>query len=289
MRHDAHYVDELAQHRPTPVGRLIALDKLDPNPEQPRVEIGNLEDLTASIKEKGVLEPLLVKPSGLSGRWMIIAGERRWRAAREAGLREVPCIEMDVDDRAVAEIALIENMQRKDLTPWEEADGLKALCERFNYTHEEVARKVGKSRSTVTEALSIAAIPEAVRERCRRADIATKSLLLEIVRQPDENSMAQMADEIIARGMTRDDARASRRAQAGIKGVERATAKPFVFRYSPPKKEFKLELRFRRSQVSTDDLLAALKRAMEELNGETRAVADDGLAATESQLNSEST
>src|ERR671932_318007 len=165
MRHDAHYVEELAQHRPTPIGRLIAIDKLDPNPDQPRVEIGDLAELTASIKEKGVLEPLLVKPAKLSGRWMIIAGERRWRAAREAGLREVPCIEMDVDDRAVAEIALIENMQRKDFTPWEEADGLRALCERFGYTHEEVARKEGKSRSAGTEALAIAAIPEEIREQ----------------------------------------------------------------------------------------------------------------------------
>jgi ParB family chromosome partitioning protein len=265
MRHDAHYVDELAQHRPTPVGRLIAVDKLDPNPEQPRVEIGNLEDLTASIREKGVLEPLLVKPAALGGRWMIIAGERRWRAAREAGLREVPCIEMDVDDRAVAEIALIENMQRKDLTPWEEADGLKALCERFSYTHEEVARKVGKSRTSVTEALSIAAIPEAIREHCRRADIGAKSLLLEIVRQPDESLMARMADEIIARGMTRDDARASRRTQVGLSAGQ-SIARPFVFRYSSPKKDFKLELRFRRSQASNEDILAALKLAIEALN-----------------------
>ena len=105
MRHDSHYVEELAQHRPTPIGRMIAVERLDPNPEQPRVEIGDLEEPTSSIKEKGVLEPLLVKPSKASGRWMIIAGERRWSAAREAGLREVPCIEMDVDDRAVAEIA----------------------------------------------------------------------------------------------------------------------------------------------------------------------------------------
>ncbi len=91
MRHDAHYVEELAQHRPTPVGRLVSIEQLDPNPGQPRVEIGDLAELTASIKEKGVLEPLLVKPSRLTGRWMIIAGERRWRAARDAGLREVPC------------------------------------------------------------------------------------------------------------------------------------------------------------------------------------------------------
>src|SRR6266567_4757498 len=186
MRHDAHYVEELSQHGPTQIGRMIAVDKLDPNPEQPRVEFGDLSELTASIAEKGVLEPLLVKPMRLTGRWMIIAGERRWRASREAGLREVPCIEMEVDDRGVAEIALIENMQRKDLTIWEEADGLLALCERFGYTHEEVARKVGKSRSTVTEAVSIASIPEDVREMCRNADVSAKSMLLQIVRQPDE-------------------------------------------------------------------------------------------------------
>lgn len=274
MRHDAHYVDELAQHRPTPVGRLIAIDKLDPNPEQPRVEIGSLEELTASIKEKGVLEPLLVRPTGLVGRWMIIAGERRWRASREAGLREVPCIEMDVDDRAVAEIALIENMQRKDLTPWEEADGLKALCERFSYTHEEVARKVGKSRSTVTEALSIATIPEAIREQCRHADITSKSLLLEIVRQPDEHAMVQAANDIVERGMTREDARRSRRARS-VDGRSGSQSQPYVFRYSPSKKEFKLELRFRRSQVSNKEIIATFKQIIEELSREEPSASDN--------------
>ena len=257
MRHDAHYVEELAQHRPTPIGRLIATDKLDPNPDQPRVEIGDLAELTASIKEKGILEPLLVKPSRVVGRWMIVAGERRWRAAREAGLREVPCIEMDIDDRAVAEIALIENMQRKDLTPWEEADGLRALCERFGYTHEEIARKVGKSRSTVTEALSIATIPESIRERCRRADINAKSILLEIVRQPDEEAMLKMAEEITARGMTRDDARASRRANTGTGGRIPGT-RPYTFRYASPNKDFRLELHFRRSQVEKEEVITTL-------------------------------
>jgi ParB family chromosome partitioning protein len=272
MRHDAHYVEELAQHRPTPVGRMIATDKLDPNPEQPRVEIGDLSELTASIKEKGVLEPLLVKPSKLGGRWMIIAGERRWRAAREAGIREVPCIEMDVDDRAVAEIALIENMQRKDLTPWEEADGLAALSDRFGYTHEEVARKVGKSRSTVTEAMSIAAIPEAIREQCRRADINSKSILLQIVRQPDEEAMKRMAAEIVSRGMTRDQARAVRRASGA--GTPTRAAKsgqattPYTFRYRSPGKEFTLELRFRRSQVERAEIAAALRFAAEKLETE---------------------
>jgi ParB family chromosome partitioning protein len=246
---------------------MIALDKLDPNPDQPRVEIGDLADLTASIREKGILEPLLVKPSRLSGRWMIIAGERRWRAAREADIREVPCIEMDVDDRAVAEIALIENMQRKDLTPWEEADGLRALCERFGYTHEEVARKVGKSRSTVTEALSITTLPDAIRQQCRRADIAAKTLLLEIVRQPDEDSMRRMAEEISRRGMTRDDARAARRTQAGGTSIG-SVLRPFTYRYIHPGKEFKIELRFRRSEVDRLQVAAALREAAEKLERE---------------------
>jgi ParB family chromosome partitioning protein len=274
MRHDAHYVEELAQHRPTPIGRMISIEKLDPNPEQPRVEIGDLTELTASIREKGVLEPLLVKPSETGGgRWMIIAGERRWRAAREAGVREVPCIEMDVDDRAVAEIALIENLQRKDLTPWEEADGLAALCERFGYTHAEVAKKVGKSRSTVTEVMSIASLPEAVREQCRRADINSKSLLLQIVRQPDEDAMIRMAEDVVRSGMTRDDARATRKAQeagetAGNAQASGGRRRPYVYRFAPPGKEFKLELRFRRSTVERAEIAAALRAAADKLEAE---------------------
>jgi ParB family transcriptional regulator, chromosome partitioning protein len=259
MRHDAHYVQELSQQGPETIGRMISVDRLDPNPGQPRAEIGDLTELTASIKEKGVLEPLLVKPSRLNGRWLIIAGERRWRAAREAGLREVPCIEMDVDDRAVAEIALIENMQRKDLTVWEEADGLSALCERFGYTHEEVARKVGKSRSTVTEALSIAAIPPDVREICRQADISAKSVLLQIVRQPDDEGMRRLATQITSRGLTRDDAREVRRQEMGPRIVPEA--KPFMYKYASPGREYSLEIKFRRSNVSSTEVALALRSA----------------------------
>ncbi len=265
MRHDAHYVEELSGQRPTPVGRLIALEQLDPNPEQPRVEIGDLSELTASIREKGVLEPLLVKPAREPGRWMIIAGERRWRASKAAGLREVPCIEMDVDDRAVAEIALIENMQRKDLTAWEEADGLAALCERFGYTHEEVARKVGKSRSTVTESLSIATLPEQIRQQCRRADIRSKSLLLQIVRQPDEVSMQRMLNEVTARGLTRDGARAVRRAHVnnGEPGTSKQSIPPYSFSYVSPDRTYKVEIRFRRQQISRAQLIAALHATLD--------------------------
>lgn len=260
MRHDAHYVEELTQDRLSHVGRLLPIDKLDPNPDQPRTEIGDLTELTASIREKGVLEPLLVKPT--VGRWMIIAGERRWRAAKTAGLTELPCIEMDVDDSAMAEIALIENMQRKDLTPWEEADGLRALCERFGYTHEDVARKVGKSRSTVTEALSIASMPDSIRKICRKADITSKSLLLQIVRQPDDESMQVMAQQIAEQGLTRDGARKARRAYVDPTG----TSEPFVYRYEAPGREFRVEVKFKKSGVSVEELFEALNDAAQNID-----------------------
>jgi len=265
MRHDAHYVEELSQHRPQQVGRMIPVDKLEPNPEQPRVDFGDLTELTASIAEKGVLEPLLVKPNRLTGRWMIIAGERRWRSAQRAGLKEVPCVEMEVDAGTVAEIALIENMQRKDLTVWEEADGLLALCDRFGYTHEEVARKVGKSRSTVTEALSIAAIPADVRDLCRQADVSAKSMLLQIVRQPDEEGMRRLAKEITSRGLTRDDAREVRRQEMGPRVA--SETKPYTFKYVSPQKEFSLELRFRRSSVDTVEIAQALRSVAKSIDG----------------------
>ena len=269
MRHDAHYVEELAQHRPQQVGRMIPVEKLDPNPEQPRTEFGDLTELTASIAEKGVLEPLLVKPNRLTGRWMIIAGERRWRSAQLAGVKEVPCVEMEVDEGTVAEIALIENMQRKDLTVWEEADGLLALCEKFGYTHDDVARKVGKSRTTVSEALAIARIPDDVRKVCRDGDVSAKSVLLQIVRQPDDDSMRRFANEIATRGLKREDAREVRRQEMGPRIVP--DAKPYTFKYASPEKDFNIEVKFRASQVSDAEVALILRAVADEIDEEPAA------------------
>ena len=273
MRHDSHYVEELSQHRPQQVGRMIPVDKLDPNPEQPRTEFGDLTELTASIAEKGVLEPLLVKPNRLTGRWMIIAGERRWRSAQRAGLKEVPCVEMEVDDGTVAEIALIENMQRKDLTVWEEADGLLALCEKFGYTHDDVARKVGKSRTTVSEALAIAKIPDDVRQVCRDAEVSAKSVLLQIVRQPDDDSMRRLANEIATKGLKRDDAREARRQEMGPRIVadSKADLKPYTFKYASPEKDFNIEVKFKATQVSDAEVALILRAVADEIDEEPAA------------------
>lgn len=192
MRHDSHYVDQIAA-KSRSVGRTIAVDAIFPNPEQPRSEFGDLTELTESIREKGVLEPLLVKPTE-DGRFMIIAGERRWRSSQLAGLAEVPCIEMDLDDQGIAEIALIENLQRKDLNVWEEADGLASLASRFGYTQEEISKKISKSRSSVTELMTIAGLPDDIRARCRESNIVSKSTLLEVARQFNDAAMHEFLD-----------------------------------------------------------------------------------------------
>jgi ParB family chromosome partitioning protein len=236
---------------------MIAIDHVEPNPHQPRVDVGDLTELEASIREKGILEPLLVKPLEL-GRYMIISGERRYRAAKLAGLREIPCIEMDVDEATIAEIALIENLQRKDLTPFEEAEGLNALVERFGYTHQEIAQRIGKSRTTVTEALSIATLPEDIREECRRADIRSKSILLQVVRQPDASAMRRLIERIRIESVGRETLRQERRG-----GREEPLKKPMVFRFKGD--DFALELRFRRSRVTRQQMVACLEQALAHL------------------------
>ncbi len=267
MRHDAHYVEELARtHRS--IGKVLPIDKIAPNPEQPRTEIGDLTELTNSIKQNGVLEPLLVKPNG-DGTWMIIAGERRWRASNLAGLTEVPCIEFDIDEKTIAEIALIENLQRKDLTVWEEADGLAYLAERFGYTHEEIAKKIGKSRTTVTESMALAGLPESIRAKCFAADITAKSTLLEVARQFDERAMHEFLDNIGKRNLKRDEIRRVARPDRKAKEVSDATNPDLpkaedVFRYESADKEFNLEIHFNKSgKYEKRDILRALKETFD--------------------------
>ena len=256
LRHDSHYVELLTSRGSgAPVGRMIPIDKLAPNPLQPRVEIGDLSELVLSIEEKGVLEPLLVRPSDVGGRFMIISGERRYRASLEVGLTELPCIEMDVDDRAVAEISLIENLQRKDLTAFEEADGLVALAKRFGYKHEEIARKLGKARTSVTETISIAGIPLDVREVCRRADIGSKSMLLQIARQPTDDEMREFVLKIGAAGLTRDQAREIRQGKP-------QKIRNYSYEYIDPDKRWSLLIRFQTPDATNDDLRSALKDAL---------------------------
>lgn len=275
MRHDSHYVEELTRSNRS-VGKNIPISQIEPNPEQPRVEIGDLTDLASSIKEKGVLEPLLVKPNN-DGTWMIIAGERRWRAATQAGLREVPCIELDLDEKGVAEIALIENMQRKDLTVWEEADGLANLASRFGYTHEEISKKIGKSRTTVTESLTIAGLPGDIREKCREMDINAKSTLLEIARQFDEAAMHKFLKDLKEKGFSREAVRETARPKKHL-DFKTKSVKPSkkdsanensIFEYTSEENDFTLKIFSEvKRKVDKKLLLLALKETFDSVKNQ---------------------
>jgi len=263
MRADSHFVDHITSGRSTAVGRMIEADRIDPNPTQPRREMRDLDELVGSIRERGILEPLLVRPLE-TGRFQIIAGERRFQAAKQVGLTMVPCVELEVDDRGCLEISLVENLQRRDLTPFEEAEAVNRLVEEFSYTHEQIARKLGRSRTSVTEILSLNRMPQTVKDACRRADITAKSTLMEIVRQPDEATMLALVAAVSSEALTRDEVRERKKDAAGAaNAVQRL--RPFVFRYKPRDRDFSLSLKFDRETVEPTDLIRTLEGIIADL------------------------
>jgi ParB family transcriptional regulator, chromosome partitioning protein len=260
MRHNAHYVEEIISRTGAAIGRMIPIEEIQPNASQPRKDVGDLQGLAESVREKGVLEPLLVRFLPESGKYMIISGERRYLASRAAGLTELPCIEKDVDDAETLEMALIENLQRKDLTPFEEADGVQALAGRFGMTHEEIAKKVGKSRSSITELLSLMTIPDEIKALCIEKGVLSKSQLLQVARQPNEGKMKDLVLRFALGMVNREQARAERNPDK--------KSHPAVFRFVPPAKEFKLVLQFRKNTVERNEIIAALRRILETLEAE---------------------
>ena len=143
----------------------IKIRDIEPNKKQPRKNFDKekLEILSESIKNHGLVQPILVRKNS-AGTYMIIAGERRWRAAKMAGIKEIPCIVKDFDEAEIMEIALIENLQRENLNPMEEAEGYKSLMDAFDLTQEEVAERVGKSRSAVANSLRLNNLCDAVKK-----------------------------------------------------------------------------------------------------------------------------
>lgn len=260
MRHDAHYVETLAAAAGAPVGRMVPIDLVDPNPDQPRQAMGDLSELIASVSEKGIIEPLVVRQRG--SRYQIIAGERRYHAAVQAGLHELPVVVRDVDDTEMLEIALVENIQRKDLTAFEEAEALQSLAQRCGYTHEDLAKRLGKSRTSVTESLSLNGMPTDVRKVCRLADIHNKSLLLQVVRQGDPQKMLALVERLATQGaVTREQARREVQKPAVAAGRPKA----YVFHFKPQHKSFDLSLRFNKKSASKDEVIDALEGILREL------------------------
>lgn len=260
MRHDNHFVELITSRPSGPSVRMISIDMIDPNPRQARNELGDVRELMLSIKEKGVLEPILVRPK--QGRYEIIAGERRYVASKMAGLREMPCIEMSVEDNEAMELALIENLQRKDLDVFEEADGLKTLADGYGYHHNEIAKKIGKARSTITEIINVSKIPSEIREMCKNLNIMSRSTLIEIAKQKNIDNMKKLVQMIGERELRRAD---TRELSKELKGVVKKQ-KYFVYNYRSKKDDsYKLRIEFKKESVSKEEIIEILKDIINKL------------------------
>ena len=261
MRHDGHFVELISARVSGPRIRMVPLGKIDPNPQQARSELGNIDELMASIKAKGVLEPILVRPK--NDRYEIIAGERRYVASKRVGLKEIPAIEMIVKDNEAMELALIENLQRKDLDVFEEADGLNVLVEIYGYSHAQLAEKIGKARSTITEIINVARIPKRLREICQSYEITSRSTLIEVAKLEKEEDMERLLNEISQRRLRRED---TRELSKQIKGKQKK-GKPFVFNFAPQTNFFHLRLEFKKQSVSKDEIIRVLEEIIVNLKG----------------------
>ena len=200
--------------------RRIPIESISRNPRNPRVsfDAADLADLTASVKDRGILQPLIVRPSGPE-HYELIAGERRWRAAQAAGLAEVPVVVREVDDKAALEIAIIENVQRADLNPLEEAGGYQKLLDDFQYTQDELAGVVGKSRSHVANTLRLLKLPEGVRLHLAEGRL-TAGHARALVGRADAEALAE---RIVDAGLS-------------VRDVERLVAEPQAASDSAPKR-----------------------------------------------------
>jgi ParB family chromosome partitioning protein len=261
MRHDRHYVENLVVRDGEVVGKMVPLEALTPNPNQPRKSFQDLELLAESIKDVGILEPLLVQQQGDG--YMIIAGERRFQAAKMAELSHVPCMIKNLNSAQILEMALIENLQRQDLHPLEESDALACLVAEHQYTHETLAKKMGKSRSSITESLSLANLTAKVRQEAFEAQISAKTMLVSIAKvKSEEEQLALIAK--IKLGANREDIRSQQKSKK--------RPKPFQFRFRDPQKQFQLQLHFKKQEVTKTELIDSLRQILQVLENE---VSDD--------------
>lgn len=198
----ARGLDALLPETDLPAGVTeIAVSQLDPNPDQPRRTFDSqaLEALAESIRQAGVLQPLLVVENG--ARYRIVAGERRYRAARMAGLQSVPCVVRDMTEQERMEAALIENLQREDLNPIEEAAGIRALMEECGYTQELAAKRVGRSRPAVANLLRLLQLPESIRELVKAGELSAGHARV-LAGLADESRQLALAERAVREGMS---------------------------------------------------------------------------------------
>ncbi len=180
----------------------IEVSLIKPGPEQPRKDFDKkgLQELAQSIKEKGVLQPIIVRKAE-GGGYYLIAGERRWRAAKAAGLKKIPAIIKDVDSSSALELALVENIQRDDLNPLEMAEAFKRLIEEYGYTQEELSKRVGKDRATIANYLRILGLPPEIRELIVKDSISIGHAKA-ILSLPNRAAQIEVARQVVSKGLS---------------------------------------------------------------------------------------
>lgn len=213
---DALFADNAAD---TTVGGVVTLklNEIEPNRGQPRKNFDEnaLAQLADSIKQHGVLQPLVVRPISGGGGYQLVAGERRWRASRMAGLSEIPVIVKELDDEQVVAIALIENLQREDLNPVEEAEGYRTLMDSYSLTQDEVSQRVGKSRPVIANALRLLTLPTEVLEMVKNGSLS-QGHARTLLALTDKDSMKRLARDIITKGLSvREVEKQVKRQQSG--------------------------------------------------------------------------
>lgn len=193
----------------------LRIHQVDPNEEQPRKNFNreSIDELSKSILEHGVVQPIIVKPKG--DRYIIVTGERRWRAARAAGLDSIPVIIRDMDEREMLEIALVENLQREDLNPMEEAEGISNLIKGYGLTQEQVAQRLGKSRPAISNSLRLLSLPEEIKDLLVENKI-TPGHARALLALKDDKEKIMLANAILEKGLN------VREVEALVKGIEKA-------------------------------------------------------------------
>lgn len=198
---DAILVDNREQTEADGGITMVRISDVEPNSDQPRkaFDSSELETLSESITQYGMIQPITVR--AIDGMYQIITGERRWRAARMAGLSEIPVIIISADDRKAAELALVENIQRSDLNPIEEALGFASLIEEYGLTQEEAAKRIGRSRTAVTNSLRLLSLPESVRKMIETGDLSTGHAKV-LLGLSDPDMMESAAKQVVSRALS---------------------------------------------------------------------------------------
>lgn len=255
--------------------QLMDLDvaQVERDPSQPRTDLGDLTDLKVSIREHGIIQPLIVSPSEVAGIFRIIAGERRYTAARELGLETVPCVVRTVKEHRRLEVQIIENIHRKDFNPVEEAKAYERLIEEFNLSQRDLADRLGKSVATVNQTLRILTLPEDIVADVQTSERISRSVLLEIAKQESESAQRSLWTLASGGNLTVKEARAKK------KGPAESERKKVLSRSTIHTKAATVTVTFERDGIAPSEIADALAEALRIAKAQARATEDSSASS----------